>query len=95
VKGRLFWLLIGSGLAFYLLRRLGVVRSSASDLATQAARQVGVAAGEGVSARAGNAVAAARNFGAEVRAHASEREAELRAAVAPADDEERPPIRTL
>ena len=90
MRGRLFWLLVGGVVGYLVLRRLGVVRTSPQELATRAARQVGVRAGDGLTTSAGNAVAAARAFGAEVRVHAGEREAELRAAVAPAEDEVRP-----
>ncbi len=87
---RLSWILVGVALAVVVLRRLGVMTSSPTEVATGAVRQIGARAGDGVTARVGEAIAAVRDFGAEVRSSAAEREVELRAAVVGDDPDAEP-----
>lgn len=79
--GRLVWLSAGVVLGYVALRRIGVVRATPGDIAGQAAGKVAGIAGEQAERSARSALAAARDFVAEVRGHAAEREAELRAAL--------------
>jgi hypothetical protein len=78
---RLVWLLVGIGLGYWLLRRLGVVTASPSTIAGRAAGRAAALAGSGAERGARGAVAAVRDFAGEVRSLAAEREAELRAAL--------------
>ncbi|MGF1664539.1 MAG: hypothetical protein ACFCVG_19105 [Kineosporiaceae bacterium] len=79
---RLVWLLLGLGLGYWLLRRLGLVSASPSAIAGRAAGRAASLAGSGAERSARSAVDAVRGFAGEVRSHAAEREAELRAALA-------------
>jgi hypothetical protein len=78
---RLVWLLLGIGLGYWLLKRLGVVSATPSGIAGAAAGKAASLAGAGAERGARSAVESVRGFAAEVRSLAAEREAELRAAL--------------
>lgn len=90
--GRLVWVGVGAAAGFLALRRLGMVSQPPGEIAGKAAGAVGgrVAslAGAGLEQGARRALTAARDFAAEVRVLAAEREAQLRAAMAADTDDD-------